>query len=105
MARGARYTCAMNWRTLRVILVIGIAVGAAMAVRGQQTAEAGALQYAELGTCKLANGQQIERCRLGYRTWGSLNADKSNAILWPSWFSGNSAAIGGNVGADRMVDP
>jgi homoserine O-acetyltransferase/O-succinyltransferase len=65
----------------------------------------GQLQYADLGTCKLAGGQHIDHCRIGYRTWGTPNADKSNAVLWPTWFSGSSADIAGNVGADKMIDP
>lgn len=65
----------------------------------------GELQFAELGTCKLASGQTIQQCRLGYRTWGTLNAAQSNAILFPTWFSGNSGQIGGFIGADKMLDP
>jgi homoserine O-acetyltransferase len=70
-----------------------------------QAAKDGELHFAELGTCKLASGQQIEQCRLGYRTWGTLNADRSNTILWPTWFSGNSSDIGRFVGAKNMIDP
>ena len=62
-------------------------------------------QFAELGTCKLESGQQIENCRLGYRTWGKLNADGSNAILFPTWFTGTSAQIAGFVGPNALVDP
>jgi homoserine O-acetyltransferase len=73
-------------------------------VLAQETKD-GELHFAELGTCKLVNGQQIEQCRLGYRTWGTLNADRSNTILWPTWFSGNSSDIGTFVGAKNMIDP
>ncbi len=62
-------------------------------------------QFANLGTCKLANSRQIEDCRLGYRTWGTLNSERSNAILFPSWFSGNSENMGAFVGPDKMIDP
>ena len=62
-------------------------------------------QIAQLHTCKLSNGRQIEDCFLGYRTWGTLNAQQSNAILFPSWFSGNSANIANFVGPDKMIDP
>jgi homoserine O-acetyltransferase/O-succinyltransferase len=87
-------------------IVVGTALAlAALVVHAQSQSSQGQQQFAELGTCKLASGRQIEHCRLGYRTWGALNADRSNAILWPTWFSGNSSDIGGNVGADKMVDP
>jgi homoserine O-acetyltransferase len=65
----------------------------------------GEQQFAELGVCKLANGQEIESCRIGYRTWGTLNQQRSNAILFPTWFSGNSANMAAFVAADKMVDP
>ena len=68
-------------------------------------AQNGGLKFAELGTCKLASGHQIENCRLGYRTWGRLNAQQSNTILFPTWFSGNSRNIAGYVGAVKMLDP
>jgi homoserine O-acetyltransferase/O-succinyltransferase len=98
----ARYTSAML--TIRLWTILLLAVFAApIAATGQSTD--GQLHYAELGACHLVSGQQIQHCRLGYRTWGTLNADKSNAILWPTWFSGQSKDIAGNVGPDKMVDP
>jgi homoserine O-acetyltransferase/O-succinyltransferase len=65
----------------------------------------GEQQFADLGVCKLAKGREIENCRLGYRTWGALNEQRSNAILFPSWFSGNSNNIASFVGPDKMIDP
>ena len=61
--------------------------------------------YADLGSCKLASGQTINQCRLGYRTWGKLNAERSNAILFPTWFSGTSSRIEPFIGPDMMLDP
>jgi len=71
----------------------------------QQAIPDGQQQFADLGVCKLVNGEQIAGCRLGYRTWGKLNAPRSNAVLFPTWFSGNSANIAGFVGADHSLDP
>src|ERR1700674_1210561 len=65
----------------------------------------GEQKFAELGTCKLTSARQIENCRVGYRTWGTLNAQGSNAILFPTWFSGNSSNLAAFVGADKMIDP
>jgi len=70
-----------------------------------QPAADGQQQFAELGVCKLVNGQQISGCRLGYRTWGKLNAERSNAVLFPTYFSGTTANLAGMVGADNLVDP
>jgi homoserine O-acetyltransferase len=72
---------------------------------GRACAADGDQQIAQLHTCKLAKGRQIEDCFLGYRTWGTLNAQQSNAILFPTWFSGNSSNIAEFVGADKMIDP
>jgi len=62
------------------------------------------LRYAELGNCQLASGEVILGCRLAYRTHGKLNDDKSNAILFPTWFSGNSEALAQYIGPDKMLD-
>ena len=61
-------------------------------------------KFAELGDFKLESGEVIRDCKLGYRTFGTLNADKSNAVLFPSWFGGKSEQLAGNFGKDKMVD-
>src|ERR1700678_519958 len=65
----------------------------------------GRQQFAALGNCKLDSGQEIIGCQLGYRTWGKLNADRTNAMLIPTWFTGTSAQWAGNVGTGKLVDP
>ncbi len=50
----------------------------------------GAQQFAEFGDFKLQSGAVIHDFRLGYRTVGNLNADRSNAILFPTWLGGRS---------------
>src|ERR1700722_2280080 len=69
-----------------------------------QTAQA--LQsFAELGDFKLRSGQSIHACKLGYRTLGRLNAAKSNAVLLPTWFTGQSADVLAAVsGKDPLFD-
>ncbi|MGF7218202.1 homoserine O-acetyltransferase [Spirosoma lacussanchae] len=52
----------------------------------------GQQRFAELGNFTLDNGQVIQNCRIGYRTFGKLNATRSNAILVPTWFGGSSEA-------------
>ena len=53
-------------------------------------ADATPLQVAELGDFQLASGAVIRDARIGYRTAGDLNADRSNAVLFPTWFTGTS---------------
>lgn len=47
-------------------------------------------KFADLGLFRLENGQSVQHCRVGYRTFGHLNTDRSNAILIPTWFGGTS---------------
>jgi homoserine acetyltransferase len=61
-------------------------------------------QFADLGDFKLTNGETIRDCRIGYRTFGKLNADKSNAIIFPTWASGTSEQLKSNIGPGRVVD-
>lgn len=76
-----------------------------LAGMAQPAAADGQQQYADLGTCKLAGGGEIASCRLGYRTWGRLNVERSNAVVFPTWFGGTSAHVQDWVGADKLVDP
>ncbi len=73
-----------------------------------QADEPGTLQFASLGDFKLESGETIRDCKIGYRTFGALNPDKSNAVLFPTWFSGKSENLAGNIGSGktpgRMVD-
>lgn len=55
-----------------------------------QEQEAPAQQFAAYARCELVSGEAIESCRIGYRTVGTLNAARDNAILVPSWFTGTS---------------
>lgn len=61
-------------------------------------------KFAELGDFALVNGEVIRDCRIGYRTFGELNADKSNAVLFPTWFGGTSADLAWLIGPGRLVD-
>jgi homoserine O-acetyltransferase len=92
-------------RPLVEFIVAAQLVLASFAGMAQPPAADGRQQYADLGICELVGGGQIASCRLGYRTWGALNAAHSNAVVFPTWFSGTSGNIGDWVGADKLVDP
>ena len=62
------------------------------------------LQYANLGDLKLENGSVIHDCRIGYRTLGTLNAAKSNAVLVPAWFTGGSGDVAMGLGPGSYID-
>ncbi len=67
-------------------------------------ARAQELRFATLGDFKLENGEVIRDCRIGYRTFGKINAGKTNAILFTTWASGTSDQLRSNVGSDRLID-
>jgi homoserine O-acetyltransferase len=62
------------------------------------------LQYADLGDLKLESGSVIHDCKIGYRTMGTLNAAKSNAVLFPTWLGGRSGDVAMNIGPGEFVD-
>ena len=66
----------------------------------------GEQQIADFGECQLESGEMILECRLGYRTFGSLNADKSNAVLFPTWFSGGTQSLLDQnvIGPEGIID-
>lgn len=55
-------------------------------------------QFANLGDFKLESGEIIYDCKIGYRTFGKLNDDKSNVILYSTWFGGTSQMLGNLIG-------
>ena len=54
-------------------------------------------KFASIGDLNLASGETIKNCTIGYRTHGRLNPDKSNAVVFLTWFGGTS----GNVESTR----
>ena len=61
-------------------------------------------QFANIGDLKLRNGGVIRNCRVGYRTFGKLNPDKSNVIVFPTWAGGTSEQLKGSIGPGKLVD-
>lgn len=63
-------------------------------------------QFANLGDFKLESGEVIYDCKIGYRTFGKLNDEKSNVILYSTWFGGTSQMLGNLIGdgKDKLLD-
>jgi len=53
-------------------------------------AEPPPLVIADLGDLTFECGEILRGAKLAYRQAGQLNADKSNAIVFPTWFTGTS---------------
>jgi homoserine O-acetyltransferase len=64
----------------------------------------GQQQIAAIGDFKLESGELIRDCHLGYRTFGRLNSEKSNGVLFPTWFTGNTANLQSMFGPGKLVD-
>jgi homoserine O-acetyltransferase len=61
-------------------------------------------QVANLGDLKLENGQILRDCKVAYHTFGELKPDKSNVVLFPTWFSGSSADLAPLIGPGKLID-
>jgi homoserine O-acetyltransferase len=64
-----------------------------------------AMQVFELADFPLQSGGTLPRARLAYQTYGQLNADRSNAILYPTSFAAQHPDIEWLIGPDRILDP
>ena len=61
-------------------------------------------QFANIGDLKLQNGGLIRNCRVGYRTFGTLNRDKSNVVVFPTWAGGTTEQLKGSIGPGKLID-
>src|SRR5260221_3404801 len=61
-------------------------------------------QFANLGDFKLQSGEVLHDCRIGYRTAGQMNAEKSNIVVITTWAGGTTEQWLGNVGPGKMGD-
>jgi homoserine O-acetyltransferase len=63
-------------------------------------------QFADIGDLPLVSGETLYDVSLGYRTAGTLNADRSTVIVFPSWFTGTTADLFANqkIGPGLLAD-
>ena len=62
-------------------------------------------QIFNLGDFHLESGKTLPGAKLAYMTMGTLNADKSNAILLPSHYSADHHGYDYLIGPDKVLDP
>ncbi len=62
-------------------------------------------QVFELGDLALQGGVTLPAARIVYKTYGTLNRDRSNAILYPTSYSARHSDIEWLIGADKVLDP
>ncbi|EFJ34594.1 hypothetical protein SELMODRAFT_406061 [Selaginella moellendorffii] len=58
-----------------------------------------------LGDFSLCEGATLRDAKLAYKTYGSLNAQGDNAIVYPTWFSGRHWDNEWLIGSDMGLDP
>jgi len=83
----------------RVASIVLFALLAMQSAKGQSVQK-----FAELGDFRLESGEIIRECRIGYRTFGELNHEKSNAVLFTTWFIGTTADLVDLIGPGKLVD-
>jgi len=59
----------------------------------------------ELGDFALQNGAMLRDAKLAYKTFGTLNAARDNAIVYPTWYSGQHYDNEWLVGQGMALDP
>jgi homoserine O-acetyltransferase len=59
----------------------------------------------ELGDFRLQRGATLRGCKLAFKTFGELNARKDNAIVYPTWYSGQHYDNEWLVGEGMALDP
>jgi homoserine O-acetyltransferase len=87
---------------LRMFRNFSLALAACILFAGPAAAQQ--LKYASLGNFQLEDGQVIQSLRVGYRTIGTLNPQKSNVVVFPTWFTGTTRQLVDLVGPGKLVD-
>lgn len=59
----------------------------------------------ELGDVLLQSGDTLPQAVLAYKTYGTLNAEKNNVILYPTWFAGKHTDNEWLIGSGKSLDP
>jgi homoserine O-acetyltransferase/O-succinyltransferase len=59
----------------------------------------------ELGDVTLQHGATLRDAKLAYKTYGELNADQSNTIVYPTWYSGRHWDNEWLIGDGMALDP
>ena len=59
----------------------------------------------DLGDVVLQQGATLRNAKLAYKTYGTLNEEKSNAIVYPTWYSGRHWENEWLIGEGMALDP
>jgi homoserine O-acetyltransferase len=67
--------------------------------------DAPSTQLFDLGNFVLQSGATLREAKLAYKTHGTLNSDKSNAIVYPTPYSAHHSDIEWPIGPGKALDP
>ncbi len=81
----------------RYFLVVLLLANAILAAQPEQ-------KFAKIGTLKLCSGDSITNCIVGYRTFGRINSDSTNVIIYPTWFEGTTEHVAKLIEKYRFID-
>jgi homoserine O-acetyltransferase len=59
----------------------------------------------ELGDFRLQMGATLREAKLAFKTYGTLDADKGNAVVYPTWYSGQHYDNEWLIGDGMALDP
>ena len=59
----------------------------------------------DLGDVRLQMGATLKDAKLAYKTYGTLDPDKGNAIVYPTWYSGHHVDNEWLIGEGMALDP
>ena len=59
----------------------------------------------EAGDLALQSGTTLRGARLAYKTYGELNANKDNVVVFPTFFGGQHTHNEGMIGEGKALDP
>src|SRR3954471_23882077 len=59
----------------------------------------------DLGDVVLREGATLRDAKLAYKTYGTLNEEKSNAVVYPTWYSGRHWENEWLIGEGMALDP
>ncbi len=59
----------------------------------------------EAGDLELQSGETLRGAKLAYKTYGRLNANNDNAVVFPTFFGGRHTQNEGMIGEGRALDP
>lgn len=62
-------------------------------------------QHYSLGNVPLLSGMTLVNAHIAYKTYGTLNPEKNNCIVYPTWYSGTHRENEWLIGEHRALDP